>query len=229
MRAISEQMHTMPGMDDMKDAGHFFDNELSVIYAMEMHQWKTLAALRPAPGSEDFETFITHWGQGVAAGHLRDPKLAAAALADFDKSYEAFKKSVYANLVSGMDVKRNEIVSWEEFAENHSDAAVATMRKAADEQDKVGQNEVDIPAREMLGDLLLLEHKPAEALTEYRVALKLSPNRLNGLLSAGIAAEQAGLPDEARAFYKAAAKQTDLGVYSKRSELVYAVKASGGG
>jgi tetratricopeptide (TPR) repeat protein len=98
------------------------------------------------------------------------------------------------------------------------------MRKAADQQDKLGQEEVDIPAREMLGDLLLLEHKPAEALTAYRVALKESPNRLNGMLSAGDAAEQAGLPEEARAFYKAAARQTDFGKNSQRPELARAVK-----
>jgi cytochrome c-type biogenesis protein CcmH/NrfG len=72
------------------------------------------------------------------------------------------------------------------------------MRKAADQRDKLGQVEVDIPAREMLGDRLLLQHKPDEALMEYRVALKLSPNRLNGLLSAGEAAAQANEPDEAR-------------------------------
>ena len=98
------------------------------------------------------------------------------------------------------------------------------MRKAADQQDKLGQMEVDIPAREMLGDLLLLENKPAEALTEYRVALKLSPNRLNGLLSAGEAAEQAHRPDEARGFYSAAAKQTDAGAHTQRPEVAHAVK-----
>ncbi len=88
----------------------------------------------------------------------------------------------------------------------------------------MGQDEVDIPAREMLGDLLLLEHKPAEALKEYRVALKKSPNRLNGLLSAGDAAEQAGLPNEAGEFYKAAAQQTDFGKDSQRPELAHAVE-----
>jgi len=86
---------------------------------------------------------------------------------------------------------------------------------------------VDIPAREMLGDLLLLEHKPAEALAEYRVALKLSPNRLNGLLSAGNAAEQAGLPDQARAFYGTAARQTSSGANSARPELAHAVQVAG--
>jgi tetratricopeptide (TPR) repeat protein len=169
----------------------------------------------------------TYWGQGVAAGHLRDATLAAAALASFDQSVIALKKSPYANFAPGIDVKRDEIVGWKAFAENQPDAAVAAMRKAADQQDKLGQEEVDIPAREMLGDILLLEHKPTEALAEYRVALKESPNRLNGLLSAGNAAEQAGLPDEARGFYKTAARQTDFGRHSQRPELAQAVKIAG--
>ena len=100
------------------------------------------------------------------------------------------------------------------------------MRKAADQQDKLGQMEVDIPAREMLGDLLLMEHKSAEALTEYRVALKLSPNRLNGLLGAGKAAQQADHPDQARAWFKAAAAQTGNAAHSHRAELLEAVKVS---
>jgi hypothetical protein len=224
MRSIGEHMNAMPGMDDMKNAGPFFDNELSAIYPMEMHQWKVAAALTPALGSPAYEVMDTYWAQGVAAGHLRDAKLAAAALASFDQSVKALKSSPYANFAPGIDVKRDEIVGWKAFAEDRPDAAVAAMRKAADQQDKLGQEEVDIPAREMLGDLLLLEHKPAEALTEYRVALKESPNRLNGMLSAGDAAEQAGLPEEARAFYKAAAQQTDFGKNSQRPELARAVK-----
>jgi tetratricopeptide (TPR) repeat protein len=220
-------MNAMPGMDDMKEAGPFFDNELNAIYAMEMHDWKAAAALTPAPGSPAFEVMDTYWAQAVAAGHLRDAKLAAAALASFDQSVTALKKSPYANFAPGIDVKRDEIVGWKAFAENQPDAAVAAMRKAADQQDKLGQEEVDIPAREMLGDLLLLEHKPAESLAEYRMALKGSPKRLNGLLSAGNAAEQAGLQDEARTFYQAAARQTDFGKNSQRPELARAVKLTG--
>jgi tetratricopeptide (TPR) repeat protein len=225
MRAVSEHMSAMPGMDDMKDAGPLFDNELRAIYAAEMHDWKALAVQTPAPGSKPTDTFFSYWGQGIAAGHLRDAKLAAAALKGFDASLDAVKKSpTMADYASALDVKRDEMVGWQAFAEGHPDAALAAMRKAADQQDKLGQAEVDIPAREMLGDLLLLEDKPTEALTEYRVALKLSPNRLNGLLSAGEAAEQAKRPEEARGFYSAAAKQTDAGAHTQRPEVAHAVK-----
>ncbi len=134
------------------------------------------------------------------------------------------KKSPLAEFASALEVKRGEMAGWQAFAEGHPDAALTAMRKAADQQDKLGQMEVDIPAREMLGDLLLLESKPAEALTEYRVALKLSPNRLNGLFSAGEAAEQAHRPEEARGFYSVAAKQTDAGAHTQRPEVAHAVK-----
>ena len=67
--------------------------------------------------------------------------------------------------------------------------ALKYMRDSADLQDKVGQGEVDIPAREMLADILLELGQAQEALAEYKQALKLSPNRFNGLYNAGRAAE----------------------------------------
>jgi hypothetical protein len=228
MAAIGEHMAAMPGMDDMKDAGPFFANELNAVYAVEMHDWKGAAALKPAAGSPPGQSFDTYWGQGIAAGHLHDAKLAANALTSLDRDGDALKKSPYAAyFANSLGIKRDELVAWQAFAEDHADAAVTAMRKAADQQDKLGQDEVDIPAREMLGDLLLLEHRPGEALAEYRVALKLSPNRLNGLLSAGNAAEQTGLAEQARAFYGAAARQTSSGANSARPELAHAVQIAG--
>jgi tetratricopeptide (TPR) repeat protein len=225
MGTVGERMTAMPGMDDMKDLGPWFDNEVRVIYAAEMHDWKALAMLTPSPHSKPTDTYFIYWGQGIAAGHLHDPKLAAAALAGFAESEEAIKKSdASAYGASALAVKRDEMLGWQAYAEGHNEAAVAAMRRAADQQDKLGQMEVDIPAREMLGDLLVFEHKPVEALAEYRVALKLSPNRLNGLLSAGEAAELAKRPEEAATFYQAAARQTDHGAHTQRPEVAHAVK-----
>jgi tetratricopeptide (TPR) repeat protein len=226
MRAVGQKMEAMPGMDDMKHAGNRLDNEVRAVYGIEMHDWKDLAVATPAPGSKDFVKFDTYWGQGVAAGHLKDAKLAASALAEYDKCVEAMKKSPYAAYIESTEVERNEIAGWQAFAENKPEEAVTAMRKAADHQDKLGQGEVDIPAREMLGDLLRMENKPDEALVEYKTALKLSPNRLNGLLSAGMAAEEAKRSEEAREFYTAAARQTDFGKTSQRADLAHAVEVA---
>ena len=226
MRSISEHMRSMPGMDDMKGVGTWFDNEVRTIYAAEMHDWKALAAGTPAPESRDWDKTFIDWGHGIAAGHLHDAKMAEAALASYNERFEAIKKSRGAGYDRAFDVKQLELVAWKEYAEDHPEAAVEGMRKAADEQDKLGQREVDIPAREMLGDLLMLENKPEAALAEYRTALKLSPNRLNGLLSGGHAAEQAKRSGEAMNYYKAEAQQTDSAKHRHREDLARAVKAT---
>ena len=85
-----------------------------------------------------------------------------------------------------------EVIAWTAFAEGQQENARSQMRAAADLQDKVGQGEVDIPAREMLADMQLELDRPQEALIEYDRALKASPNRFNGMFNAGRAAKLAG-------------------------------------
>jgi tetratricopeptide (TPR) repeat protein len=96
------------------------------------------------------------------------------------------------------------------------------MRAAADLQDKVGQGEVDIPAREMLADMLLELNQPKQALIEYQAALKESPNRLNGLYHAGAAAEAVGDKTRAKQLYAALLKSTGNGALTTRPELAHA-------
>jgi tetratricopeptide (TPR) repeat protein len=95
------------------------------------------------------------------------------------------------------------------------------MRDSAELQDRVGQGEVDIPAREMLADMLLELGQPRSALQEYEQALKLSPNRFNGLFNAGMAAEAVGDRAKARAYYAALLKSTNDGSESLRAELAH--------
>jgi len=81
---------------------------------------------------------------------------------------------------------------------------------------------VDLPAREMLGDMLMDLKRPKEALVEYKVALTLSPNRLNGLYGAGRAAEALGMKKEAGEYYAVILKNTDDGAHSSRPSLAHA-------
>ncbi len=120
---------------------------------------------------------------------------------------------------TGARIERGEVLAWVAFAEGKEADALKQMREAADLQDKVGQGEVDIPAREMLADMLLEFHQPAEALGEYQRSLALSPNRFNGLYNAGLAAEAAGDRTKARSYYAALLKSTNNGAQSRRSEF----------
>jgi len=61
------------------------------------------------------------------------------------------------------------------------DAGLALLRPLADRQDQIGKREVELPAREMLADILLEMNRPQDALAEYAKSLQSDPNRFDGL------------------------------------------------
>jgi tetratricopeptide (TPR) repeat protein len=63
-----------------------------------------------------------------------------------------------------------------------------------------------LPAREMLGDLLLEMNRPKDALLQYVLSLKNSPNRLNTLYGAGKSAELLGDLEKAKFYFSALLK-----------------------
>ncbi len=93
------------------------------------------------------------------------------------------------------------------------------MRQVADTQDKLGKAEVDIPAREMLADMLLELNQPEKALAEYETSMKIDPNRFNGLAGAARAAELAHQPAKASSYYAQLLKNCDDGKHSDRPAL----------
>jgi uncharacterized membrane-anchored protein len=95
---------------------------------------------------------------------------------------------------------RDEIQAWDAFAHRDAQHAIDLLRPVADRQAKAGKGEVELPAREMLAEMLLLEGKAADALAEYEQSLRSDPNRFNGLLGAAKAAEAAGRRDVAASY-----------------------------
>ena len=224
MPAVLERIENMSGMHDMAYMIPYYRSEFPVMYTLEMRDWQTASALKPVPGAPSaFET-QTWWARAIADGHLRRAEQAQADLAKHDALMEEVKKGDHAFVADSTwaQIERYEITGWVAFAASKQDDALKQMRAAADLQDKVGQGEVDIPAREMLADMLLELHQPQQALAEYRVALKLSPNRFNGLYHAGEAAEQAGDKRAAAEYYAALLKSTGNGANSSRPEMAHA-------
>jgi len=117
---------------------------------------------------------------------------------------------------------RDEVQAWLAFAENKNEDALRRMREVADHQDAVGKGEVEIPAREMLADMLLEMNRPGDALVEYEIALKTDPNRFNGLYGAARSAELVHQTEKANSYYAQLLKNCDNGTHSERPELARA-------
>jgi tetratricopeptide (TPR) repeat protein len=221
--AALTRFESMPEMGDRYMAGMFpyYRTKLPVFFALEMRDWKSAAALEPVAGARPETKTMTYWARTVAAGHLRQPHQAQADLAEYDSLVEQVRKGRHAYYAdsTGARITRGEMLAWVAFAGGNSADALNHMRECADLQDKVGQGEVDIPAREMLADMLLELAQPRAALVEYKQALKLSPNRFNGLYNAGRAAEALGDKAQANGYYTTLLKSTDGGSQSARAEF----------
>jgi tetratricopeptide (TPR) repeat protein len=221
--AALDHFEAMPNMADHYMTGMFpyYRTEMPIFFDLEMRDWKSVSALEPIAGAPPETQTLTYWARTIAAGHLRQAQQARADLAEYDSLEEKVRKGRHAYFAdsTGARIHRGEMLAWIAFAEGNPAEALTQMRKSADLQDKVGQGEVDIPAREMLADILLDLGQPQQALAEYKEALRLSPNRFNGLFNAGMAAEAMGDKAQAKSYYAALLESTDNGSRSARPEF----------
>jgi tetratricopeptide (TPR) repeat protein len=197
----------------------------AAIYDLERHDWKAALAEQPPSGAEPVSAAITYWAHAVAAGHLRDAAAARTAFRHYEAQVEAEKKGSYPYRVDGMKTYRDESRAWAEFAENQSEQALQIIREVADRQDQVGKREVDLPAREMAADMLLLLNQPMQALAEYKRALQSDPNRFNELSGAANAAQAAGEQQAAEDYFMQLVRNCVAD--SDRPELTTAKRMSG--
>jgi tetratricopeptide (TPR) repeat protein len=222
--AAIARYETMPDMSDHYMTGMFpyYRVKFPVFLALETRNWKAAATLEPIKGAPPETQGDVYWARAIADGHLHRSAQARADLTAYDALLDEVKKGRHAYFAAstGARIRHEEMLAWAAFADANTAEAFNHMRTAADLQDRVGQGEVDIPAREMLADMLLESGQPRQALAEYRQAMQLSPNRFNGLFGAGSAAEAAGEPEEARRYYAALLKST--GAESDRPEIAHA-------
>jgi tetratricopeptide (TPR) repeat protein len=225
--AAISHYESMPGMapdNYMTGMFPYYRVKLPTFVDLETRNWEKSLQLEPIKDAPPETQTQVYWARTIAAGHLRRSEEARQDLAAYDALIEEIRKGRHAYYAegTGTKIRRGEILAWAAFADGRTDEAIKAMRESADLQDKVGQGEVDIPAREMLADMLLESKRPSEALIEYGAALRLSPNRFNGLYGAGQAAESAGDSVAAGRYYAALLESTGGGARSTRPEVVHA-------
>jgi hypothetical protein len=176
--------------------------------AMEPHHWKEAAALADeilsGKGKDwpDRDKAVIYWASAIGAARIGDAKAVRKSV---EKLHQAHGESRARDKSSSMDGKERidvqEAEAWLAFAEGKTSEAVKNMGAAAGQEDKEGVDSLIMPAREMLGDMLLEIHQPAAALAAYEAALAESPNRFDGLYGAARAAELSGAKEKAKSYY----------------------------
>ena len=97
------------------------------------------------------------------------------------------------------------IAAWVAKAEGKTEEALQLLRGAAAHEDGTEKSVVTpgpvMPARELLGEMLLEMAQPVAALTAFEAAMHKELNRFRSLYGAARAAELAGERDKAQAYY----------------------------
>jgi tetratricopeptide (TPR) repeat protein len=185
-RQVIEDLNKVPGSSDK------WTRNMRVIFTtrnlLELHRWKD--ALAFAPQGDAFDLQLIYALRSIAAARTGDRQ---AAEENYKKLKQALKQKGGRD-ARLEDYRRQEVEAWVSFAKGQHEKAVKRMRAAADKQDKEDPGGFTVPAREMLADMLMELHQPAQALTEYESVLKVSPNRFNDLYGAAEAAQMAGDP-----------------------------------
>ncbi len=163
---------------------------------LELHRWKD--ALAFAPQGDAFEFQLVYALRSIAAARTGDPH---AAEENYKNLKSAMKKQKRGRDTRLEDYRRQEAEGWVAFAKGDNKKAVKLMRAAANKQDEEDSGDFTVPAREMLADLLMELHQPAQALAEYEAVLKMSPNRFNDLYGAASSAQMAGDLAKAKDYY----------------------------
>ena len=204
-RRTWDEARTLTGINPARATAPYALAAMPARYAVERGDWHAAAKLEPSTSKFPFTEAMTHFARALGAARSGDP---AAAQKDVERTaalrdeLRAAKSDYWANEV---EVMRLASLAWVALAQTKNDDALALMRQAADIEDKSEKNIVTpgrlLPARELLGDMLMELKRPAEALKEYEASQQREPNRYRGLYGAGQAAAQSGNRDKARHYF----------------------------
>ena len=153
--------------------------------AIERGDWKAAAALEPRPTKFPFVDSITHFARAIGSARTGNPDAAEQELPTIRKLHAQLVEAKNGYWATEVEVSGLAAVAWTRLAQGKADEAEQRMRQAADMEDKNDKHIVTpgriLPARELLGDMLMQLKRPNEAAQEYRATLRKEPNRRHSL------------------------------------------------
>ncbi len=228
-KAVLDEAAAAKKFDDDSFAAGYALAAIPARWALERRDWAAAAALTPPSAELSWQRFsyapaISHFARAIGAartGRLDDARVAVSKLEEIHAGFVKTPVPGPYDWTTQIASMRTAAAAWIAFAEGKKEEAVDLARAAADLDDKAGKHPVTpgaiLPARELLGDMLLELNRPADALAAYAASLRSAPLRLNGLYGAARAAELFG--DEAKARSAYGKLVENCGAGSSRKEV----------
>jgi tetratricopeptide (TPR) repeat protein len=203
-RAIEEALK-VPDFNPAIRTAPYAIAAMSARYATERGAWREAMQLPVQPTKHPYTDAITYFARALGAartGETATAETEAVELARLHKALQDAKDNYWATEV---EIQRLAIAGWIALAQGKADDALKFMRAAADMEDKNEKSIVTpgriVPARELLGEMLLELKESAQALKEFEASQVREPNRFRGYYGAARAAEAAGDRGKAAHYY----------------------------
>jgi hypothetical protein len=161
-------------------------------YALERKDWKMAAGLQLHSANFSWKDFpwqeaIIHFARALGNVHLNNIREAEKELDTLKTLYQTVStQKNKASEAAHVDVQIKAAGAWIELKKGNISMAKDLMMAAADKEDAMEKHSVTpgsvLPARELLGEMLLELKEPALAKKEFEKDLKINPNRRNGTI-----------------------------------------------
>jgi len=197
-------------------------------WALERAQWAEAMALATPAAHVEWARWpqaeaVSVFASGLGAARHGDVPAAQAHLERLTTLRDNLLRAKQDYWAGQTDIQRSTVAAWVELAQGSREPALALMRAAADQEAGTEKHPVTpgpvVPARELLGEMLLTLGQPRQALVEIEASQQSEPNRFRGLYLAARAAELSSDQDRARRTYK---QLLNLAPQSQRPELATA-------
>ena len=179
-------------------------------YAVERHQWAEAAALPVPPntfpgGRWAWTEANLHFARALGASHTDKTEAARKDVEQLTLLRDTLAQGNDKYWADQVDIQRESATAWITLAEGKREEALKQMRSAAEHEDSTDKHNVTpgviLPARELLGEMLLELKQPAQAMVEFEATLRTAPNRFNALSGAARAAKLSGDNEKAKTYY----------------------------
>ena len=201
-KRLLDEVAGVTGVSMVPVAGFFGRAAIPARYALERRAWGLAASLEPQPNPRlPFTEAVTHFARALGAARGGDAVTAQKDVDRLEALRDALTQAKNGYWAEQVEVQRRAAAAWVALAQGRRDDALKLMRGAADLEDSTEKHPVTpgpiVPARELLGEMLLELKDAPGALREFEASMKKEPNRFNGTYGAARAAEETG--DRARA------------------------------
>lgn len=179
---------------------------------LERRAWSEAQSLAPRdPPTLAWDRFpwpeaVTWFAKGLGAArsdNAAEARRAAERLGELEASARNAGEELFVRQIR---ILRLGVQAWLAHGAGDAETGVVLMRQAVELEATTPKHAVTpgptLPSQELLGDMLLEQGRPAEALAAYEAALASYPLRFNGLLGAARAARAMGDASRARTYYR---------------------------